>query len=100
MSRQPARGADELLDNAGVDVPPVTVDHLARACGVLVIASTMPHDLSGLVFEMAHGAVIGVTDRHSENRQRFSIARELGHHLLSHHDRFHVDVTEGDPRRL
>lgn len=28
--------------------------------------------------------------RSSENRQRFSIAHELGHHLLSHHDRFHM----------
>ncbi len=92
-----ARAADELLDKADVEEPPVPVDQLARACGVLVIRSAMPDDLSGLVFEMDHGAVIGVNKGHSENRQRFSIAHELGHHLLSHHDRFHIDVTEEDP---
>jgi transcriptional regulator with XRE-family HTH domain len=93
----PARAADELLDKAGIEEPPVPVDQLARLCGVLVITGTMPDDLSGLVFEMDHGAVIGVNAGHSENRQRFSIAHELGHHLLSHHDRFHIDVTAGDP---
>ena len=92
-----ARAADELLEKVGVEEPPVPVDQLARACGVLVIKRTMPDDLSGLVFEMGDGAVIGVNDGHSENRQRFSTAHELGHHLLSHHDRFHIDVTEGDP---
>jgi transcriptional regulator with XRE-family HTH domain len=92
-----AHAADELLRKTGVEEPPVPVDHLARLCGILVITSPMPDDLSGLVFEMDHGAVIGVNGGHSENRQRFSTAHELGHHLLSHHDRFHIDVTEGDP---
>jgi transcriptional regulator with XRE-family HTH domain len=92
-----AHAADELLGKAGVEEPPVPVDQLARSCGVLVITRAMPDDLSGLVFEMDHGAVIGVNAGHSENRQRFSTAHELGHHLLSHHDRFHIDVTEGDP---
>jgi transcriptional regulator with XRE-family HTH domain len=93
----PARAVDELLDKAGIEEPPVPVDQLARSCGAFVITRMMPEDLSGLVFEMDGGAVIGVNSEHSENRQRFSIAHELGHHLLSHHDRFHIDVTEGDP---
>jgi transcriptional regulator with XRE-family HTH domain len=93
----PAHAADELLQKAGIEEPPVPVEALARACGVLVIASAMPDELSGLVFGVEPGAVIGVNEGHSENRRRFSIAHELGHHLLSHHDRFHIDVSEGDP---
>lgn len=93
----PARAADELLEKAGIEEPPVPVEALARTCGVLVIASTMPDELSGLVFGVEPGAVIGVNEGHSENRRRFSIAHELGHHLLSHHDRFHIDISEGDP---
>jgi Zn-dependent peptidase ImmA (M78 family) len=27
---------------------------------------------------------------------RFSMAHELGHHLLDHSERFHIDVTEGN----
>jgi transcriptional regulator with XRE-family HTH domain len=93
----PARAADELLEKTGIEDPAVPVEHLARSCGVLVVAGKMPDDLSGLVFEMDRGAVIGVNAGHSDNRQRFSIAHELGHHLLRHHDRFHIDLTEGDP---
>jgi transcriptional regulator with XRE-family HTH domain len=93
----PTRAADELLEKAGIEEPAVPVDQLARSCGTLVVVRSMPDDLSGLVFEMDHGAVIGVNSEQSDNRQRFSIAHELGHHLLSHHDRFHIDVTEGDP---
>jgi Zn-dependent peptidase ImmA (M78 family)/DNA-binding XRE family transcriptional regulator len=93
----PARAADELLEKAGVEEPPVRVQDLAIACGVLVIKRAMSDDLSGLVFDMNDAAVIAVNSDHGENRQRFSIAHELGHYLLSHHDRFHIDLTEGDP---
>jgi hypothetical protein len=47
------------------------------------------------------GAVIGVNDVQSEYRQRFTIGHELGHYLLDHHERFHIDlgphVQHGDP---
>ncbi|MGO9791466.1 MAG: helix-turn-helix domain-containing protein [Solirubrobacteraceae bacterium] len=92
----PARAADELLQKADVQEPPVPVSDLAKLCGILVIPRSMSDELSGLVFDMDHAAVIAVNSQHSENRQRFSTAHELGHHLLRHHDRFHIDVTEGD----
>lgn len=96
-SSSPVRAADELLEKADVDEPPIPAEHLARQCGVLVVEQKMSDELSGLVFEVDGGAVIAVNSEHSPNRKRFSIAHELGHHLLSHHDRFHIDVTEGDP---
>jgi transcriptional regulator with XRE-family HTH domain len=93
----PARAVDELLEKAKVQQPPVPVQDLAAACGLIVITRPMPDELSGLVFDMDDAAVIAVNSGHSDNRQRFSVAHELGHHLLSHHDRFHIDLTEGDP---
>ena len=93
----PARAADELLEKAGIEKPPVPVGDLAAACGILVIERSMSDDLSGLVFDLADGAVIAVNADHRANRKRFSVAHELGHYLLSHHDRFHIDITEGDP---
>lgn len=52
----------------------------------------------GLVFEYVDGAVIGVNAERHPNRQDFSIAHELGHFLLNHHDRFHLHVDGGiDP---
>lgn len=40
------------------------------------------------------GAIIGVNSLHSANRQRFTIAHELGH-LVLHGDELHID--EGFP---
>jgi Zn-dependent peptidase ImmA (M78 family)/transcriptional regulator with XRE-family HTH domain len=94
--RTPAQAAEELIDKAGVAGPPVPVDRLAALCGVLVLKRPFPDELSGLVFEHENGAVIGVNTRHHENRQRFTTAHELGHYLLGHHDRFHIDVHEGE----
>ncbi|MDI9636216.1 ImmA/IrrE family metallo-endopeptidase [Geitlerinema splendidum] len=36
-------------------------------------------------------AIIGINDRHPENRQRFTIAHELGHYLLHEQEKLHVD---------
>jgi transcriptional regulator with XRE-family HTH domain len=92
----PVRAASELLAKAGAVLPPIRVDPLARACGALVISLEMSDGLSGLVFDLDDGAVIAVNLRHGTNRRRFSTAHELGHYLLDHHDRFHIDVDDGD----
>ncbi|MGI8998814.1 MAG: ImmA/IrrE family metallo-endopeptidase [Candidatus Limnocylindria bacterium] len=92
----PAQAAEELIEKADVTRPPVPVERLAKLCGVLVLERTFPQELSGLVFEYGDTAVIGVNADHHLNRRRFTIAHELGHHLLDHHDRFHIDVEEGE----
>ena len=95
-ARQPAYAANELLERAG--------DHRAsgacrRARRALWRTSGprlhFPDALSGLVIEAEDGAIIAVNRNHVETRQRFSIAHELGHHLLGHTDRFHLDLTDG-----
>jgi Zn-dependent peptidase ImmA (M78 family) len=92
----PTRAADELLQSADIEEAPVPVEQLARDCGALVVRLQMSDGLSGLVFEYDGGAVIAINSRHHENRQRFSLAHELGHYLLDHHDRFHIDVGDVD----
>lgn len=98
----PGNAANELLEKAGVKGPPVPVRKLAERCGALVFFKPFPDSLSGLVFSLDEGAVIGVNEGHHENRQRFSLAHELGHYLLRHHqrqggeeDRVHIDTAEG-----
>lgn len=95
-SKFPAHAANELLEQADVDRAPIDVRHLAELCGARVLVRSFPDPLSGLVMEMKPGAIIGVNAVHHPNRQRFSIAHELGHHLLGHAERFHIDVAEGD----
>ena len=100
----PSHAANELLEKAQVNEPPVPVLDLCIRCGVLVLSRSFPEALSGLIFAHEGGAVIGVNSDHPETRQRFTMAHELGHYLLGHHeragdydDRFHFDLTEGTP---
>jgi Zn-dependent peptidase ImmA (M78 family)/DNA-binding XRE family transcriptional regulator len=100
--RNPAYAANELLEKAHVaDKAPVDVHSLARRCGVLVLKRPFPDSLSGLIFAHNEGAVIGVNSDHPDTRRRFSVAHELGHYLLDHHElapdesRLHIDISEG-----
>lgn len=84
--------AEALLEAAQVTQPPVMVEKLAEACGVRVLEWEFG-DVDGLVIRLESGAVIGVNKSHHRNRKRFTVAHELGHHLLGHHDSFHVDFA-------
>jgi Zn-dependent peptidase ImmA (M78 family)/transcriptional regulator with XRE-family HTH domain len=96
----PIGAAQELLSKAGVTKPPVPVEEVAARCGVRVLPIGFQEGLSGVLVELERGAVIGHADDY-EPRRRFSIAHELGHHLLRHYDNFHIDpeqtATEGHP---
>jgi Zn-dependent peptidase ImmA (M78 family)/DNA-binding XRE family transcriptional regulator len=89
---RPTRAAQELLVQADVEGPPVDVEAIARRCGARVVRRTFEDALSGLVIDLDDGALIGVNVQQHEYRQRFTIAHELGHYLLGHHDRFHIDL--------
>lgn len=91
-STRAAASAGELLTKAQVVAPPVDVDDLAKRCGARIVRRRFDDALSGLVIELDDGAVIGVNDLQSVARQRFTISHELGHYLLDHHDRFHIDL--------
>jgi Zn-dependent peptidase ImmA (M78 family)/DNA-binding XRE family transcriptional regulator len=100
----PAHAANELLEKAKVGAPPINVEDLCRKCGVLVLARSFPEALSGLVFAYQDGAVIGINSSHPDTRQRFTMAHELGHYILRHHERsrgheerFHLDLIDGTP---
>jgi transcriptional regulator with XRE-family HTH domain len=96
-ARQPAHAANELLEAAAVSEPPVPVEELINGCGILVHRKPLPDALSGLLIEMTDGALIAVNDQHVKSRQRFTLCHELGHHLLGHTERFHLNLTDGAP---
>lgn len=93
--------ATTLLNQHGLSSPPVDVERLAREQGVLVQKQRFDDDLSGMAFVKGGRPVIGVNALHHENRQRFSIAHELGH-LTLHRSRvteeLHVDRLNRDAR--
>jgi Zn-dependent peptidase ImmA (M78 family)/DNA-binding XRE family transcriptional regulator len=87
----PRDTADALLEAADITSPPVPVEDLVRDCGVRVLAWDF-QDIDGLVLELDAGAVIWVNGEQARTRQRFTLAHELGHHLLRHADTFHLDL--------
>lgn len=78
----PAEKAQEILRQYGITNAPVPVDSIARQMGVDIRYSTLDDELSGMIFIKDGYAIIGVNKLHHPNRQRFTIAHELGHFVM------------------
>jgi hypothetical protein len=87
----PRDTAEALLDAAGIGQPPIDIKQLVLGCGVQILPWTASEDIDGLIVELETGTVIWVNPEQLATRQRFTLAHELGHHLLRHIDRFHVE---------
>ncbi len=92
--QDPRKLAQEVLEAQGVRTAPVPVEKIAKAMGVQVRFSPLDEELSGMVFIKEGTPIIGVNSLHHPNRQRFTIAHELGH-VVMHRDlltsEVHVD---------
>jgi Zn-dependent peptidase ImmA (M78 family) len=71
--------AQKLLARLDIQSAPTPVDKIAKALGVHVRFSPFDDELSGMVFIKDGVPIIGVNSLHHPNRQRFTIAHELGH---------------------
>lgn len=78
----PYRRAQELLARLGIHAVPTPVEKIAKAQGVQVRFSPFDDELSGMVYIKDGVPIIGVNSLHHPNRQRFTIAHELGHFEL------------------
>lgn len=84
----------KLLDDLNIVAPPVPVDRIAEELGVTLkfepFDSDGLEDISGMLYKDAEIKIIGINHSHHPNRQRFSIAHEIGH-LLLHKKEMFVD---------
>ncbi|MBQ0850203.1 ImmA/IrrE family metallo-endopeptidase [Streptomyces sp. BH-SS-21] len=78
MARSDA-AAKALLTQFGIDEAPINPALIAEKLGVLVVPQEMPDDVSGMLLRRGDEQVIGVNQKHHENRRRFTVAHELGH---------------------
>lgn len=76
------REAQHLLDRFGLGRPPVPVEEIAKRLGVDIKYQSLEANVSGVLVRRGDKVVIGVNANHHGNRQRFTIAHELGHYLL------------------
>ncbi|WP_406364409.1 ImmA/IrrE family metallo-endopeptidase [Streptomyces sp. NBC_00645] len=78
MARSDAE-ARALLAEFGIDEAPIDPVQLAEKLGVLIVPQEMPDDVSGMLLRRGDEQIIGVNQKHHENRRRFTVAHELGH---------------------
>lgn len=83
----------DLLTRQHIEEAPINVEEVAHALNIDVRKERVEGDISGFLFRNHENntAIIGVNMRHHKNRQRFTIAHELGHFLLHAGDKVHVD---------
>ena len=61
---------------------PVPLEKVARKYGIKVETTYLDDDLSGMAFKKGDLSVIVVNGNHHPHRRRFTLAHEIGHHLL------------------
>ena len=95
MNADDAReAARKLLKDQNVTSAPVPVERIARQLGVRVQYGPLDNDLSGMAHIRDGVVIVGVNSLHAPNRQRFTLAHELGHVVLHRsilEDNVHVD---------
>ena len=92
-ARDPKLSARQLLAELDISRCPVDVEHIARSKGITVRFVPLEEDLSGMIF-IKDAAIVVVNSLHHVNRQRFTLAHELGHFELHMKDigtEVHVD---------
>lgn len=81
--QSPEDAATMLLREHGISGPPVRVEQLAADLGCIVSRRPFDdEDISGLLLRDGETTMIGINSVHGENRQRFTIAHEIGHLTL------------------
>jgi len=81
--------ARALIVKYSVKTAPVPVERIARIMKVRVQYSPLDGDLSGMVTIQDGVPIIGINALHHPNRQRFTLAHEMGHLTL------HREILEG-----
>jgi Zn-dependent peptidase ImmA (M78 family) len=76
------KAAVQLLADTGVRSAPVPVERIVKSRGITLQFAPLGEELSGMAYIKDGLKIIGVNALHHPNRQRFSIAHELAHHVL------------------
>ena len=86
-----SKRVEKLLRKFDVRRPPVPVDKLTKKLGLLLAPLPADDEISGAIIRKDGRVVIAVNPAHHINRQRFTIAHELGHYFLHEGLETHVD---------
>ena len=71
-----------LLEKFSIKRAPVPVDAIAKGLGIEITELPGDDEISGAMIRTEDRTIIAVNPAHHSNRQRFTIAHELGHYHL------------------
>lgn len=88
--------AERLIEQMGIAKTQshVDVEAIAHKLGLAVVRMPLGDDISGMLVTKAGSTTICIANDQPANRQRFTIAHEVGHHVLRHlfaGEHVHVD---------
>ena len=90
-----SRLAQKLLSDCKVKYPPVPLEPILSHLNLNLLPYDFPKDkVSAVLMRIDNLLVVGVNKNHHSNRQRFSIAHEVGHYHLGHDMDFSFDPSE------
>ncbi|MGN6820459.1 MAG: ImmA/IrrE family metallo-endopeptidase [Sphingomonas sp.] len=82
--------------------PPVALEPILAKLGAELRHVEVATDISGILIRDGERKIVAVNNEHSDVRQRFTIAHEIGHLMLHEGEEVHVDsafrVNLRDPR--
>ncbi len=82
---------EKMLHSSGIDQPPISVEKIAKKLNLEIRVEQLEGDISGCIIRQGDRGIVGVNTFHHENRQRFTVAHEIGHFLLHKGNQILVD---------
>jgi Zn-dependent peptidase ImmA (M78 family) len=76
------KSARAILRAFGVKAAPVPVERIIKSKNIVLQYAPLEEELSGMAYIKDGVGIIGINALHHPNRQRFSAAHELAHHML------------------
>lgn len=73
---------EDILRKASIAKPPVPLEDIANNLKLKVRYEPFDGNLSGFIARHDDEVIIGINSHYHENRQRFTLAHEIGHFLL------------------
>jgi Zn-dependent peptidase ImmA (M78 family) len=84
---------ENLLEKCEIAEPPVDVENIANFLKIIVVKRPYKDKgpLSGMLVRSQNKVIIGINESHNIQKQRFSIAHEIGHFFLHEGEELIVD---------
>jgi Zn-dependent peptidase ImmA (M78 family) len=86
--------ATKLLLDVKLNAPPIDLDKILKFLNINLLEYEFPPNISAILLKDENMLVVGVNKSHHPNRQRFSIAHEIGHYQLGHYNDVFIDTAE------